>query len=303
MLVYLGWLQQTIPSQYNSKGKCSMCSLAWINFFPTWKQPSDTCTCLEAHHGVPHNSPKVIYLPTPIANTTPRRGSSDAILETITRLCYPWRQPIVHLFGVTDLLCSYSSLASFFSLNWRCRQLFIFFNLHSPHSSPSLIVSGVKLWMKSTTLCFLMTTQIILVENFLSDVVWTTWDSPPLHVLLSSLLDWGRLLVLLPLETIRLVIYGMLLPSRSLKMAFVLAKWASLWIQKVDNVVAFALAAVTNKGCLVQGRPPNLPIFFSFFLGLIGLLLLLSDGAGWIFKFFSSLPFFNCRKKVEVVVG
>jgi hypothetical protein len=127
----------------------------------------DVNPCLYAHHGVLKNSSKVIDLHAPFSNTTPRWGSSDAIPKHESDCGCSRHQPIFLLFCFVALMCCYLSLDNFCHLDWRCRKLFIFLNLHSPHPSPGCAVSRVKLWMKSPTLCFPVTTQITVVEKVL----------------------------------------------------------------------------------------------------------------------------------------
>jgi hypothetical protein len=78
--------------------------------------------------------------------------------------------------------------------------------------------------MKSPKIFFPTTTEIEMMEMFIDALVWTTQDNPPLHVPLSFLLDYGIFLSLLPLKTIRIVAYGLLLQKICLNMTIFLAK-------------------------------------------------------------------------------
>lgn len=53
----------------------------------------------------------------------------------------------------------------FCSLGWKCRQLFILFNHHSPHSSLDGVVPWMKLWMEPPTLCFPIFAQLSMLAH------------------------------------------------------------------------------------------------------------------------------------------
>jgi hypothetical protein len=78
----------------------------------------------------------------------------------------------------------------------------------------------VKLWMKSPTLFFPMSTQLAMVEKFLA-LLYGLLDILFSPLPLNSLLVWGSLLVAIPpLKTIWLVACGLLLLARCHNMAF-----------------------------------------------------------------------------------
>jgi hypothetical protein len=113
---------------------------------------------------------------TPLRSLTSMHQSLTQLQDGVLRMqyhkqeldCgYSRHQPVFLLVCFVSLLCCYLSLDNFYHLDWRCKHLFIFFNLHSPHPSLGCVVSRVKLWMKSPTLCFPMTTQIAVVEKVL----------------------------------------------------------------------------------------------------------------------------------------
>jgi hypothetical protein len=68
-----------------------------------------------------------------------------------------------------------------------------------------------------------MSTQLAMVVKVLVATTRTSYHTP-LHVSLSSPLDWRILLDVPPLKPFRLVAYGLLLLARCLKMTFLLAK-------------------------------------------------------------------------------
>jgi hypothetical protein len=76
-------------------------------------------------------------------------------------------QHVFLLFCFFALLCCYLSLEKIHHLDWRCKYLFIFLNLHSPHPSPGCAVSRMKFRMKLPIIFFPVTTHITTVEKFL----------------------------------------------------------------------------------------------------------------------------------------
>jgi hypothetical protein len=68
---------------------------------------------------------------------------------------------------------------------------------------------------------------------------------------MNLLLVWGSLLAIPPLKSIWLVACGLLLPTRCLKMAFLPTKETYFGTPTTSSTMAFPLATMTNKGCLV----------------------------------------------------
>lgn len=111
-------------------------------------------------------------------------------------------------------LIPYGSITPFFYfMDWTCKELFIFFTPHSPMSSFNYAYFGSKLWMKSPTLCFLIHTQHVVMENILG-ATWTTRYYLLLELPLFLLFYQQSILTNIPLKRFRLVEFGFASPRK-----------------------------------------------------------------------------------------
>jgi hypothetical protein len=152
---------------------------------------------------------------------------------------------------VMQTLMCYLPLDNIFSLNWRCRNLFTSYTLHSPHSFPGYVVFWGEALVKSPTLHFPMSTQLAVVEKVHMDATRISCHTPPLHVPLCMLLDWRSLLSIQLLRKIKPREHGLLLPAGFLTMAFLSTKITCLCIPTIVYGMASLLAVVTHKKFLV----------------------------------------------------